>query len=123
MKRAGAVSSRPLGRRTVRCWAPSGGGRWLGADSSGRRSATRSPRSLSRNARDVQVIDYRVERPRHEKRTMDLAMKDPPSESDRLVERLRGGDRSALTELFQLHRDRLRQMVELRIDARLPEPG
>jgi RNA polymerase sigma-70 factor (ECF subfamily) len=50
---------------------------------------------------------------------LDHAMKDPPSETDRLVERLRGGDRSVLTEMFQLHRDRLRRMVELRMDARL----
>ncbi len=46
-------------------------------------------------------------------------MKDPPSETVRLFERLRAGDRRALTDLFQRHRDRLRRMVELRIDARL----
>ena len=62
---------------------------------------------------------YIVERPRHETLTMDTAMKHPPSESDPLIERLRAGDRSALTGLFQVHRDRLRRMVELRIDARL----
>jgi RNA polymerase sigma-70 factor (ECF subfamily) len=44
---------------------------------------------------------------------------DPPSETVRLLEELRGGDRRALADLFQLHRDRLRRMVELRIDARL----
>jgi RNA polymerase sigma-70 factor (ECF subfamily) len=44
---------------------------------------------------------------------------DPPSETVRLLERLRTGDRRALADLFQLHRDRLRRMVELRIDARL----
>jgi RNA polymerase sigma-70 factor (ECF subfamily) len=36
-----------------------------------------------------------------------------------LVERLRRGDRQALTDLFQHHRDRLRRMIELRMDARL----
>ena len=45
--------------------------------------------------------------------------KDPPSETVRLFERLRAGDRGALAELFQRHRDRLRRMVELRMDARL----
>jgi RNA polymerase sigma-70 factor (ECF subfamily) len=46
-------------------------------------------------------------------------MTDPPSETNRLLERLRAGDRGALAELFQRHRDRLRRMVELRMDARL----
>jgi RNA polymerase sigma-70 factor (ECF subfamily) len=46
-------------------------------------------------------------------------MKDPPSETVRLFERLQAGDRRALADLFQRHRDRLRRMVELRIDARL----
>ena len=41
------------------------------------------------------------------------------SNTDHLVERLRAGDRQALTDLFQRHRDRLRRMVELRMDARL----
>ncbi len=44
---------------------------------------------------------------------------DPPSESVHLFERLRAGDRRALAELFQQHRDRLRRMVELRMDTRL----
>ncbi len=44
---------------------------------------------------------------------------DPPSETVRLLERLRAGDRQTLAELFHQHRDRLRRMVELRIDARL----
>jgi RNA polymerase sigma-70 factor (ECF subfamily) len=35
------------------------------------------------------------------------------------IDRLRGGDRGALAELFDKHRDRLRRMVELRIDARV----
>jgi RNA polymerase sigma-70 factor (ECF subfamily) len=42
-----------------------------------------------------------------------------PNDTDNLVERLRGGDRQALTDLFQRYRDRLRHMVELRMDARL----
>ena len=44
---------------------------------------------------------------------------DLPSGSSQLLERLRAGDRRALAELFQQHRDRLRRMVELRMDARL----
>lgn len=36
-----------------------------------------------------------------------------------LVARLQGGDQSALAELFDRHRDKLRRMVELRLDARL----
>jgi RNA polymerase sigma-70 factor (ECF subfamily) len=35
------------------------------------------------------------------------------------IDRLRGGGRGALAELFDKHRDRLRRMVELRIDARV----
>ena len=46
-------------------------------------------------------------------------MANDPSDTGHLVERLRGGDRQALTDLFQRHRDRLRRMVELRMDARL----
>ena len=46
-------------------------------------------------------------------------MKDPPSDTVHLVERLRAGDRRALAELFERHRGRLRRMVELRMDARL----
>ena len=36
-----------------------------------------------------------------------------------LLERARGGDCGALAELFQRHRDRLEQMVRLRLDRRL----
>ena len=36
-----------------------------------------------------------------------------------LIEALRGGDRQALATLFDQHRDRLRRMVELRLDPRL----
>jgi RNA polymerase sigma-70 factor (ECF subfamily) len=46
-------------------------------------------------------------------------MNDPPSETGRFVERFCAGDRAVLTDLFQHHRDRLRRMVELRLDARL----
>jgi RNA polymerase sigma-70 factor (ECF subfamily) len=42
-----------------------------------------------------------------------------PGDTTDPIERLRGGDRRALAELFDQHRDRLRRMVELRIDARL----
>jgi hypothetical protein len=35
------------------------------------------------------------------------------------IELLRGGDRRALTDIFQRSRERLRPMVELRMDARL----
>jgi len=35
------------------------------------------------------------------------------------IDRLRGGDRAALAALFDEHRDRLRRMVDLRLDARL----
>jgi RNA polymerase sigma-70 factor, ECF subfamily len=46
-------------------------------------------------------------------------MKDSPGDTIHLFERLRGGDRRALADLFQRHRDRLRRMVELRMDPRL----
>ena len=46
-------------------------------------------------------------------------MANDPSDTGQLVDRLRAGDRQALTDLFQRHRDRLRRMVELRMDARL----
>src|SRR6516225_9724618 len=46
-------------------------------------------------------------------------MANDPSDTGHLVDRLRGGDRQALTDLFQRHRDRLRRMVELRMDGRL----
>jgi RNA polymerase sigma-70 factor (ECF subfamily) len=37
----------------------------------------------------------------------------------RLIERLRAGDRQALDEIFTRHRGRLRRMVEMRLDWRL----
>src|SRR4051812_6785915 len=42
-----------------------------------------------------------------------------PDETSSIVERLRGGDRSALGRLFELYRDRLHRMVDLRMDSRL----
>jgi RNA polymerase sigma-70 factor, ECF subfamily len=50
---------------------------------------------------------------------MGNTMKDPPSETIGLLERLRARDRRALAEVFQRHRGRLRRMVELRMDPRL----
>jgi RNA polymerase sigma-70 factor (ECF subfamily) len=42
-----------------------------------------------------------------------------PGDSTDPLDRLRGGDRGALAAFFEQHRDRLRRMVELRLDARL----
>jgi RNA polymerase sigma-70 factor (ECF subfamily) len=42
-----------------------------------------------------------------------------PDDATDPIDRLRAGDRGALAKLFDQHRDRLRRMVELRIDARL----
>jgi hypothetical protein len=38
------------------------------------------------------------------------------------IDQLRGGDHGALAELFEKHRDRLRRMVKLRLDAGLRAP-
>jgi RNA polymerase sigma-70 factor (ECF subfamily) len=46
-------------------------------------------------------------------------MPDDTNENEVLLERARGGDCGALAELFQRHRDRLEQMVRLRLDRRL----
>jgi RNA polymerase sigma-70 factor (ECF subfamily) len=46
-------------------------------------------------------------------------MDQTPDELARLFERLRSGDRRALGELFDRYRDRLRRMIELRMDPRL----
>ena len=46
-------------------------------------------------------------------------MTTPPSDTDDLVRRARGGDGQALAALFVRYRQRLRQMVRLRLDRRL----
>jgi RNA polymerase sigma-70 factor (ECF subfamily) len=50
---------------------------------------------------------------------MENVMIERPSETIGLIELLRSGDQRVLAELFQRHRDRLRWMVEMRLDARL----
>lgn len=47
------------------------------------------------------------------------ASDDAPSETDRIIERLRAATPGALAALFDSYRDRLRRMVDLRIDSRL----
>ena len=42
-----------------------------------------------------------------------------PGDASDLIGRLRAGDRPALAELFDRHRERLRRMVDLRMDHRL----
>jgi RNA polymerase sigma-70 factor (ECF subfamily) len=42
-----------------------------------------------------------------------------PGDPNDPIARLRGGDRRALAALFEQHRERLRRMVELRLDPRL----
>jgi RNA polymerase sigma-70 factor (ECF subfamily) len=46
-------------------------------------------------------------------------MDQTPSEVTHLIDRLRAGDRQALAELFHGYRERLRRMIELRMDPRL----
>jgi RNA polymerase sigma-70 factor (ECF subfamily) len=46
-------------------------------------------------------------------------MTSDPAESGVLLERARGGDAAAWNELFKRHRERLRRMVQLRLDLRL----
>jgi RNA polymerase sigma-70 factor, ECF subfamily len=50
---------------------------------------------------------------------MGTHLDETPGDPTDPIDRLRGGDRGALAELFNKHRDRLRRMVELRIDARV----
>jgi RNA polymerase sigma-70 factor (ECF subfamily) len=50
---------------------------------------------------------------------MGTFMSDSPSETVRLVERLRTGDRAALARAFDRYRDRLLRMVDLRLDPRV----
>jgi RNA polymerase sigma-70 factor, ECF subfamily len=47
---------------------------------------------------------------------------DEPRRDDDLLLRIEGGDEAAMTELFTRHRERLRQMIRMRIDRRLQEP-
>src|SRR6516225_3773853 len=46
-------------------------------------------------------------------------MDQTPNELEQVLQRLRAGDRQALAELFHSYRERLRRMVELRMDPRL----
>ena len=46
-------------------------------------------------------------------------MDQTPNGATQLIDRLRAGDRQALGELFHCYRERLRRMVELRMDPRL----
>jgi len=46
-------------------------------------------------------------------------MENNPSETVDLLERAKAGDPQALNEIFTRHRDRLRRMVEMRLDWRL----
>jgi RNA polymerase sigma-70 factor, ECF subfamily len=50
---------------------------------------------------------------------MGTLMDHKPDDTTDPIERLRRGDRQALATLFERYRDRLRRMVELRIDARV----
>jgi RNA polymerase sigma-70 factor, ECF subfamily len=50
---------------------------------------------------------------------MGTLMDQTPNEVTHLINRLRAGDRQALGELFHGYRERLRRMVELRMDSRL----
>lgn len=47
------------------------------------------------------------------------AARPDPEETERLLERVRAGDRAALDELLARHRGYVRRMVELRLDRRL----
>jgi RNA polymerase sigma-70 factor (ECF subfamily) len=50
---------------------------------------------------------------------MGTLMENNSAESVDLIERARAGDRQALSTLLARHRDRLRRMVEMRLDTRL----
>jgi RNA polymerase sigma-70 factor (ECF subfamily) len=50
---------------------------------------------------------------------MGTLMDNNSAESAELIERARAGDRAALDALLTRHRDRLRRMVEIRLDTRL----
>ena len=46
-------------------------------------------------------------------------MQERQSETEQLLRRVRGGERSAAEQLFKLHRSTLRRMVALRMDTRM----
>src|SRR5438309_11001539 len=50
---------------------------------------------------------------------MGTLMANNSSDTVVLLERARAGDEAALTELFTRHRERLRRLVEMRLDRRL----
>jgi RNA polymerase sigma-70 factor, ECF subfamily len=50
---------------------------------------------------------------------MGTLMENNSADSVNLIERARAGEREALNSLFARHRDRLRRMVEIRLDPRL----
>jgi RNA polymerase sigma-70 factor (ECF subfamily) len=50
---------------------------------------------------------------------MGTLMEHNSDESAGLLERIRAGDAAALTELFARHQERLRRMIEMRLDRRL----
>jgi RNA polymerase sigma-70 factor (ECF subfamily) len=50
---------------------------------------------------------------------MGLRMSNDSADSLELIERVRAGDRQALSEIFTRYRGRLRRMVEMRLDRRL----
>ena len=50
---------------------------------------------------------------------MGTLMENNSTETVQLIERARAGDQDALNEIFTRHRDRLRRMVEVRLDWRL----
>jgi RNA polymerase sigma-70 factor (ECF subfamily) len=50
---------------------------------------------------------------------MGTLMENNSSGTAGLLQRARAGDKAALTEIFACHRDRLRRMVEMRLDRRL----
>src|SRR5215468_3669991 len=50
---------------------------------------------------------------------MDLRKPPDPDEAHELLQRAGQGDQQALGELFALHQDRLRRMVQVRLDRRM----
>lgn len=50
---------------------------------------------------------------------METPNQEPSTDGADLLDRARNGDDQALSEMFGRHRDRLRRMVDIRIDRRL----